>query len=224
VRFVLPEGRCISLHGTLTPNLHWLEPGLSALREQPGPWYVALAAPPYFTQGERDRLLAALLAPMSFGRVDAAILCATARALACAVGLNECITIAVHPVVSCLRIIGGGAPVTLEEDRVRPIAGREARELALSVRCLMKGQPRSLVPTLLENVVIGGDREEIERIGRDAIRHELVRVGARCVFAAEPYRIASGAQAIALALPPATWQKLSEGVATPRESGPAETA
>jgi hypothetical protein len=93
-------------------------------------------------------------------------------------------------------------------DRVRTIPGREARELAVSLRCLFKdlAEPRE---RLRAPVLVTGERDELERIGKRNVLSELEALGLRQVeFDLDPLRLARGAAAIAERTARPRWRRL----------------
>lgn len=102
-----------------------------------------------------------------------------------------------------------GAPLMLEgSDHVNPIPGREARELAVSLRCLIKQRPRDLARRLLRRVVVAGDGDELARIGARKLAVELEGVGVSTVdFELEPFLPARGATRIAYQTAAQTWRR-----------------
>jgi hypothetical protein len=93
---------------------------------------------------------------------------------------------------------------------VRPIAGREAREIAIAVRCLVKNHPRELVRTLLRHVVVTGEECELDRIGRHAIVRELETIGATPRLVSDPFVVAAGAEQLAFEIDQDTWRRLAQ--------------
>jgi len=115
--------------------------------------------------------------------------------------------VVVEPGVSSVGIVGWPSERLIGDDRVRPIAGREAREVAVSLRCLLKARPRDELRPLLRRVVVAGDLEEVERVGRRAYETELERLGVQRVeFDLDPYLVASGALRIAEETAPGAWR------------------
>lgn len=93
-------------------------------------------------------------------------------------------------------------------DRVRAIPGREARELAVSLRCLFKdlAEPRE---RLRAPVLITGEQDELERIGKRNVLRELEAIGLRHVeFDLDPLRLARGAARIAERTARPRWRRL----------------
>jgi len=93
-------------------------------------------------------------------------------------------------------------------DRVRAIPGREARELAVSLRCLFKdlAEPRE---RLRAPVLVTGEPDELERIGKRSLLRELEAIGLRRVeFELDPLRLARGAAAIAERTARPRWRRL----------------
>lgn len=101
-------------------------------------------------------------------------------------------------------------PLTLRsDDFVHPIAGREAREVAVSLRCMLKTRPRAEVRQLLRRVVVTGDANEIDRIGRRLFVRELEALGVLQVeFDLDPFLVSNGAQKIAAETERRTWRRI----------------
>lgn len=125
-----------------------------------------------------------------------------AYALALSRGLSEALAIIVGDSASLVAVVGKGP--TVEQDTVRPVAHREARELAVSARCLLKAAPKDLAFRVKRSVVIAGDTDELDRIGRATVMRELVGIGAVAPeIVTDPFMIAEGAMQIAGAQQPA---------------------
>jgi hypothetical protein len=108
---------------------------------------------------------------------------------------------------SSIGLCEGGRLQT--HDHVSQILGREAREVAISLRCLLKDRPKEEQRQLLKNVVVVGDRSEIERVGRRHYERELADLGsARVEFELDPFLIAQGAALIALNTQKIQWRRL----------------
>lgn len=93
-------------------------------------------------------------------------------------------------------------------DRVRAIPGREARELAVSLRCLFKdlADPGE---RLRAPVLVTGEADELERIGKRSVLRELEAIGLRRVeFELDPLGLARGAAAIAERTVRPRWRRL----------------
>lgn len=119
----------------------------------------------------------------------------SAHALALSRGLSEALAVVVGDSVSLVAVVGGPK---IEQDTVRPVAHREARELAVSARCLLKAAPKDLAFRVKRSVVIGGDQDELNRIGRATVVRELVGVGAVAPeIVTDPFMIAEGAMQLA---------------------------
>jgi hypothetical protein len=92
-------------------------------------------------------------------------------------------------------------------DWVRTIPGREAREIAVSLRCLFKELADG--ERLREVATVVGEAEEIDRVGRRALARELETLGVRGVdFDPDPYLLARGAMAIGEKTARARWRRL----------------
>ena len=101
-------------------------------------------------------------------------------------------------------------PLSLRmDDHVNPIPGRQARELAVSLRCLLKERPRVEVRRLQRRVIVAGDSNEVERIGRRRLEEELETLGFQRVdFELDPFLVARGAALIARETEDHTWRRL----------------
>jgi hypothetical protein len=96
-----------------------------------------------------------------------------------------------------------------DHDPVHPIAGREAREVAVSLRCMLKQRNKLTARAALQQVVVLGDSSEIERIGRRQYERELEGVGAHhVVFDTDPFLVAQGAALIAQDTNGQTWRRI----------------
>lgn len=122
---------------------------------------------------------------------------AAGRALSARRGDGALTVVVIDPEVTSVGLLDG-SPVGLRaDDSIRPIRGREAREVAVSLRCLLKTRPRSGVEGYLRAVVVAGDADEVDRIGRRRVTDELEALGARVSFELDPFLVAAGAEQIA---------------------------
>ncbi|MEZ6187696.1 MAG: hypothetical protein R3F62_22135 [Planctomycetota bacterium] len=97
-----------------------------------------------------------------------------------------------------------------QHDWVRPIPGREARELAVSLRCMLKPLPPRERRERLERVVVAAPEPVLERFGRRGIEEELEAIGAeRVEFHEETLALARGALISAARAPEARWRRVS---------------
>lgn len=111
--------------------------------------------------------------------------------------------------VSSVGIVRGTPLGLRADDVVHPIPGREAREVAVSLRCMLKHRPRDEVRELLRRVVVTGDAAEIDRIGRRLFVRELEGLGALSVeFDLDPFLVANGARRIAAETERRTWRRI----------------
>jgi hypothetical protein len=116
--------------------------------------------------------------------------------------------IVVDPQVTSVGIHTGQGTAPVEDDCVRPIPGREAREAAVSLRVLLKTRPRDEQRQLLRKVVVTGDAAEIARVGKRSFERELASLGVREVeFQLDPYLIAQGAKLLAEETEPSVWRR-----------------
>lgn len=168
-----------------------------------------VALPSGLTDAERDRLVGAARNAGWDGVLLDSALHAAARALVRVPRPEALAVLVVDPTVSSVGVLGGESLDLLEDDPVHPIAGREARELAVSLRVLLKARPRAQSRRLLERVVVTGDGTEVERIGRRRLRDELEGLGVEQVaFELDPFLVARGAQLIASETSVAAWQRV----------------
>lgn len=95
-------------------------------------------------------------------------------------------------------------------DWVRPIAGREARELAVSLRCMLKSLSPAQRRERLRRVVVVGSEEVVDAFGRRAIEDELRGIGARKIeFRYESLSLARGALALGQQTPRTLWRRVA---------------
>jgi len=95
-------------------------------------------------------------------------------------------------------------------DWVRPIPGREARELAVSLRCLLKSLTPGERRERLRRVVVVGSDEIVDAYGRRTIEDELRGIGARKVeFRHEAFALARGALEVGRKTPRTLWRRVA---------------
>ena len=117
--------------------------------------------------------------------------------------------VVVDGVVSSVGIVRGEPLGLMEHDSVHRIAGREAREVAVSLRCMLKPRGREEVRALLKNVVVAGEMGEVDRVGRRLFERELEGLGAGHVtFELDPFLLAQGALRIAKEARGQTWRRI----------------
>lgn len=117
--------------------------------------------------------------------------------------------VVVDPAISSVGILRDEPLGIRSDDHVHPIAGREAREVAVSLRCLLKLRPRDDLRRLLRRVVIAGDMQEVDRIGRRQFVRELEGLGVKQVeFDLDPFLIACGAELLAAETERQTWRRI----------------
>ena len=122
---------------------------------------------------------------------------------------EELSLVVVEDGLSSVGILRGTPLRLLGDDRVRRIAGREAREVAVSLRCLLKQQSPEAVRRYLRRVLVVGEEAEIERIGRGQFVRELESLGAREVeFELDPFLVANGAMLLAQETGQQTWRRI----------------
>jgi hypothetical protein len=215
IRVVASSGQRVTISGARAqdPN-EWLELALYGLSGAPSSIYAAVATSLGASPAERDAIIRATRTP----RFDGVFVCSTPYALARGVDRQDsAVSIVVDRHASSIALVRGSAPLRSEQDVVRPIAGREAREIAIAVRCLVKPHPRDMARRLLRNTVVSGDENEIERIGRAGVVRELEAIGATPVVLVDPFLVAAGAERLALELDHDTWRRLA-ATPTPRRS------
>lgn len=95
-------------------------------------------------------------------------------------------------------------------DWVRPIPGREARELAVSLRCLLKSVTPPERREHLRRVVVVGSDELVDAYGRRSVEDELRGIGARKIeFRHEGFALARGALEIGQQTPRTLWKRVA---------------
>ena len=111
--------------------------------------------------------------------------------------------------VSSVGILSSHPLAVVDDDPVHPVAGREAREVAVSLRCLLKQRPKAELRELLRRVLVTGDQEEVERIGRRLFERELEALGIQTVeFETDPFLVARGAELIAAETATQAWHRI----------------
>ena len=189
----------------LSAPADWVELTTYGLRlPTPSTVYACVAVPSGTTKEERQALVRA-------GRDagwDAVLVVNALRAAA--QGLERSDLQALLVVDSGRSSVGLCAGARLQNhDHVNQIPGREARELAVSLRILLKGRSREERRELLRHLVVLGDPEEVTRIGQRTLAEELEQLGVREVeFELDPYLIARGALRIASSTERIHWRRL----------------
>jgi hypothetical protein len=207
IRVVASSGQRVTISGARSQDPgEWLELALYGLAGVNGPVYATVAAPVTVPQEERERIVRAGRG----ARFEGVFVCSTPHALARGVERHEgCIAVVVDPEATSVALVRSGASSGLDQDHVRPIAGREAREIAVTARCLLKNHPRDVQRRLLRCAVVTGDEDELERIGRNALLRELEGIGASAQLVAEPFTVAAGAERLAFEIDQETWHRLA---------------
>lgn len=197
VRVAASSGqRVVIARCDLKDPAEWLDLALYGLTGVPVDVRVAVCTHVPMTRDQRDAITKA------GGRFGSIAVHGSAYALTKGSKREEALAIVVGDEGSSVAIVRGREPTAAEQDLVRPIARREARELAVSARCLLKTTPRDVVGRLLRSVVVSGDEDELERIGHKAILRELEALGAVApTFTIDPFVVAEGAALIAAAQP-----------------------
>lgn len=194
IRAVASDGRRISVarHSQDTPE-EWLEMclygfGVSSLVGVSSLICLGIATPVAMKAVNRGAIISA---------VSTRFYC-TPYALARGVGWQDsAVAVVVEREAISVAVIRGCPPSHLEIDTIHPAPTREAREIAVSVRCLLKAYPRGIARGLLGHVCVAGDEAEIDRIGKHAIAKELSAMGATIRFPGDSHVIAAGAERLA---------------------------
>lgn len=207
IRVVASTGQRVTISGARSQDpVEWLELALYGLAGVTGLVYATVAVPVSMPQAERDAIVRAGRA----ARFEGVFVCSSPHALARGAERHEgCIGVVVDPEVTSVALVRSGVSTGLDQDHVRPIAGREAREIAIAVRCLVKNHPRDVARRLLKCAAFTGDELELDRIGRHAIERELEAIGAVPVHCSDPFVVAAGAERLAFEIDQETWRRLS---------------
>jgi hypothetical protein len=210
IRVVASNGQRSSINGILTSDAEArLELALYGLSLPPDRAVYACVAVPCRTPVEESRELA--LAASRSAVFDGVYVCPAPFALARGCQRSgRAIAVVVEQGGSSIALVRDGTLEEEDQDFVRPIAGREARELAVSARCLLKRFPRPDARELLEWATVGGEPEEIERIRKSAIERELESIGAKVEFFLDPFVVSIGACHLARELDRDSWLQTSE--------------
>lgn len=127
-------------------------------------------------------------------RFERVMICSTCYALAQGMPISEdLVSIHVAPGVSSVGIVRRAGPNPELEDFARAIAGREAREILVSLRCLLKSTGREQRARLKENVIVGGDAQALELMGKERLKKELWTIGVVPKFIDDAHASAVGA-------------------------------
>ncbi len=208
VRVAASNGQRVTISGVRNQEpSEWLELALYGLTGVPASVYATVALPTIMPESVRETIVRA----GRNARFEGIFVCSSPYALARACDKqDEACAIVVDDEASSVALVRGGAPLPEEQDTVRPIAGREARELAIAARCLLKAQPRETHRRLVRAVIVGGEECEIERIGRWSILRELEMIGAiDPKIVPDPFAVAAGAERLAYELDYESWRRLS---------------
>src|SRR5581483_2789220 len=207
IRVVASTGQRVTISGTRAQDPgEWLELALYGLAGLNGPVYATVAVPVAMPISERELIVRCGRS----ARFEGVFVCSSPHALARGVERHEgCVAIVVDPQSASVALVRQGASSGLDQDSVRPIAGREAREIAIAVRCLVKPHPRETAWKLMRNVVVAGDDVELDRIGRHAVVRELESIGASPWLATDPFLVAAGAERLAFEIDQDTWRRLT---------------
>ncbi len=169
-----------------------------------------VALPSGYPREEREKIINAARLAGWDGVLVVNSLQAAGRALRAREKETEDLAIvAVGTEVTSVGLLRGKPLGLVDHDPVHPIRGREAREVAVSLRCMLKQQARDRVRTLLRRVMVVGEAGEIERVGRRQFEREIEALGAQKVeFELDPFLICSGAVLIAQATEKQTWRRI----------------
>lgn len=127
-------------------------------------------------------------------RFERVMICSTCYALAQGMPINnDLISVHVAQGVSSIGIVRRSGPNPELEDFARAIPGREAREILVSLRCLLKSTRREQRASLKENVIVGGDAQAIEAMGKTNLEKELWTLGIVPQFIDDAHASAVGA-------------------------------
>src|SRR5437870_3969340 len=140
IRVVSSSGQRVTISGARAqdPN-EWLELALYGLAGVPASLYATIAVPVASLAQEREAIVRAARS----ARFDGVFVCASPYALARGAERQEsCVGVVIDALSTSIALVRGSAPNAVDQDVVRPIAGREAREIAIAVRCLVKAHPR----------------------------------------------------------------------------------
>lgn len=207
IRVAASTGQRVTISGARSKDAsEWLELALYGLAGVNGPVYATVAVPVGMSSDERE----AIVRSGRGARFEGVFVCSTPHALARGVERQEgCVAVVVDSGASSIALVRSGASTGLDQDTVRPIPGREAREVAISVRCLVKNHTRDAARHLLRNVVVTGDEVELDRIGRPALLRELESIGAQPQLVADPFVVAAGAERLAFEVDQETWHRMA---------------
>jgi hypothetical protein len=208
VRVAASNGQRVTISGARhqEPN-EWLELAIYGLTGVPPSVYATVALPTSMPDSVREAIVRA----GRNARFEGVFVCSSPYALARGCDRQEeALAIVVADDASSLALVRGAAPCPEEQDIVRPIAGREARELAIAARCLLKTQKRDVQRRLVRSILVGGEEAELDRIGRWSILRELESIGAIApTIVTETFAVAAGAERLAYELDYESWKKLS---------------
>ena len=207
IRVVASSGQRVTISGARSQDPgEWLELALYGLAGVNGPVYATVAVPVTMPQEDRERIVRSGRG----ARFEGVFVCSTPHALARGAERQDgAIAVVVDPEATSVALVRSGASSGLDQDYVRPIAGREAREVAVTVRCLLKNHPRESQRRLLRCAIVTGDEMELDRIGRAALIRELEGIGASAQFVPDPFAVAAGAERLAFEIDQDTWLRLA---------------
>jgi hypothetical protein len=206
IRVVASTGQRVTISGARSKDpAEWLELALYGLAGINGLVYATVAVPVSMPIEEREEIVRS----GRVARFEGVFVCSAPHALARGAERHDgCAGVVVDPEVTSVALVRSGASSGLDQDSVRPIAGREAREIAITVRCLVKNHPKDLARRLLKNVIVTGDELELDRIGRHSITRELEGIGATPQLVPDSFIVAAGAERLAFEIDQETWHRL----------------
>lgn len=189
------EGKRTVMNGQFLASYDWLDVLRMSVGNVPArDIALALALPVNLLKGPENYAKAA-----RDYKFQSVITCSSSYAMAVALPvIGPLVVIRLSPNGNSVSCVSRGLPSSDEEDFVRPIAGREARELVVSVRCLLKDRRREERRRFLRRVIIGGDPAELRRLGQRSLEQEFRALGVVPEFQADRYIAATGAMELAL--------------------------
>lgn len=204
----LGQRSAISAEGTRSPE-DWVELATYGVPlPEPHILLACVAVPSGYSPALRRKIVEAARQAEWDGVLLVKTLAAARRALRSQTP-EELALVVVDPEVTSVGLLQGVGSSPAHDDPVRAIPGREAREVAVSLRVMLKQLPRDEQRRMLQQVVVTGDAHEIDRIGQRNFERELEALGARKVgFVLDPYLIAQGAAQLAEETEPGIWRRL----------------
>lgn len=197
IRVASSAGHRVEISGAFDDPDTWLDHVFYGLAAPPGSSLLGvLALPLRLARGDVSQLEFQLRE-----RLTAARLCSTPAAVARGVGLTGPrpaeAGLVVHVIAeeSSIELYRRGSLVGA--DVVRPIAGREAREVAVAARCLLKTLAPEDQRRAAARMTVAGHAAALDGLGRERLARELEALGGRPAIRDEPQLVAAGAMALA---------------------------